>query len=465
MHRCSQSRFYKALAALAVILSFAACVTPSGLRTDTGVSETKQPVIGRAGELPDAAADAAIADAASIEGERQRARFERLTDAVRKATGAPLIAGNKATPLIDGPVTFAAINKAIAEAKHSIHLETYIFADDALAHDFADALIKKRKEGVNVRVIYDAVGSFSTSEGFFDEMRAAGIEVAEFRPLNPVKTLPWRYHNRDHRKMLIVDGSIAFTGGMNISSTYASSSSLHPGPEAGLTEGWRDTQVEIEGPAVQQFQAHFLETWTRLGGTVENRADYFPLVPAMGGDIVAAVVSSGVRQQDEAIYRTYLAAVENAADRVWITQAYFAPPPELRDALLAAVKRGVDVRVIVPGFSDATVVLYASRAGYEALLRGGVRIFEKRNAFLHAKTAVVDRGLTVIGSANLDYRSFLHNNEVTAVIVGESPARSMEASFLTDQKDVHELNLKEWEKRPLSQRFKESVSSWFKYWL
>lgn len=455
-------RLTKWLMTTAVCGALAACVTPASL---TYRGEVPQPVLGRSGAIPESRVAVLIAEAAAAHGGRQRRELERMVQALRVATAAPLVTGNKATLLIDGPATFAAIEEAIAHATRSIHVETYIFAADGLSTAFVDLLARKRREGVEVRVIYDAVGSLSTPASFFEGMRAAGIEVAEFRPLNPIRTLPWRYHNRDHRKLLVIDSRIAFTGGMNIADTYASSSSLRPGPELGLQEAWRDTQVRIEGPAALEFQRHFLDTWEQLHGALAQRGRYFPQVPQAGDDLVATVVSSGTRQQDEAIYSAYLAAIQNAAERIWLTQAYFAPPAEMLDALLAARGRGVDVRIVVPGFSDANLVLYASRAAYERLLRGGVRIFERSDAFLHAKTAVIDRGVSIIGSANLDFRSFLHNNEITAVVIGDAPAQALEASFAADTGYATELTLQKWRQRSWTQRLKERASSWFKYWL
>lgn len=456
------ARFASLRAILMGLAVLAGCSTLPSAR-DTS-AQRRAPLIGAAGQLSERQAEAAIQDTAG--NTASAAQADPLTDAVRKATDSPFLLGNKAIALIDGPQTFAHITRQIELATSSVHLETYIFADDELGNRLADLLMRKARQGVEVRVIFDAVGSMSSSAALFDRMRASGVQVAEFRPLQPLKTLPWRYHNRDHRKLVVVDGKVAFTGGINISSTYSSKSSLRPGPERGVTEGWRDTHVQIEGPVVRQFQAIFLETWVRLNGQVDaNNAKYFPNSPPVGMDIVAAVVSSGVRQRDEAIYNTYLASVTHAASRIWITQAYFSPPPELCDAMIAAARRGVDVRVIVPGFTDSGPVFYAARANYEKLLAGGVHLYELKDALLHAKTAVIDQRMAIIGSANLDYRSFLHNNEVTAVVIAGDLAHTMEEVFNKDLADTHELTLEQWRKRPLGERLKESVSHWFNYWL
>jgi len=424
------------------------------------------PVLGHATHLKPRAAELAIQSAAGADNEQARAELNELIDAVRRATDSPFMLGNQVTPLLDGPETFAHLRRWIADAKSSIHVETYIFADDELGKAFAQSLIDKARQGVEVRVIFDALGSMTSADALFDSMRDAGVQVEVFHPLSPLHTLPWRYNNRDHRKLLIVDGRVAFTGGLNISAAYASGSTSRPGPERGITQGWRDTHAQIEGPAVRLFQSIFFETWVSLGGQVDaSNAKYFPEASAKGTDIVSAVASSGLRQKDEAIYSSYLAAVTHASQRVWITQAYFSPPPQLRDALLAAVRRGVDVRVLVPGFTDSGPVFYAARGGYAKLLKGGVRIYELTEALLHAKTAVIDDSLSVIGSANFDYRSFLHNNEVTAVVVSEHLATNMQDIFKEDLGNAREITAASWRRRSAGEKLKETFSRLFNYWL
>lgn len=448
------------------LLLMALLATGCASLPDSTERHRRTPVLNNSVQLSEARVEKAIESAAGANSERARDQLGTLIDAVRRQTAAPFLLGNKVTPLLDGPETFAHIRRHIEAARSSIHVETYIFADDKLGQQFAQLLIDKAKQGVEVRVIFDALGSFNSANELFDTMRDAGVQVEEFHPLTPLRTLPWRYNNRDHRKLLIVDGQTAFTGGLNISSTYSSGSSAKPGPDKGLNEGWRDTHSQIEGPAVRLFQSIFFETWMRLGGEVDvQNAKYFPPLENKGDDIVAAVVSSGVKQRDEAIYSTYLAAVKTASQRIWITQAYFSPPPPLRDALIEAAQRGVDVRVLVPGFTDSNLVFYASRAGYEKMLKGGIQIYEVTDALLHAKTAVVDGTLTIIGSANLDYRSFLHNNEVTAVTISESLGKQMETIFLNDQRIAKQITEEEWRKRSLGQKFKESFSRLFNYWL
>lgn len=421
------------------------------------------PVITTQGTLDGANADRKLLAAAGITGD---ANDLALVYAVRRATAAPFTLGNRAEALVDGPETFAHLRRAIAAATRSIHVETYIFADDPLGNQFADLLIEQAQRGVEVRVIVDSLGSLKSSAQLFERMRVGGVLVREFRPLKSVWMWPWRYQNRDHRKLLVIDGRVAFTGGINISETYASSSRLRPGPKLGVSEAWRDTHLRVEGPAVRLYQAMFMETWVRLDGEVgRDTSAYFPALPQMGGDVVSAVANDGVRTQDESIYLTYMAAITHAHHRIWMTMAYFAPPKPMMDALMAAAQRGVDVRIILPGFTDSGPVFYASRHGYAQLLAQGVHLHEIRDALLHAKTAVIDDELVIIGSANLDYRSFLHNNEVTAIVFSASLTRRMKNIFQRDLDRSVELTAAQWRKRPFSQKFQEALSNLFRYWL
>ena len=453
--------------AMAVLaLASTACTTARLPTTSDESAELVAPIIATSGALNERAAERLVE---SRLGEHQDdPHVAELIEAFRQSARAPLIAGNRVSLLIDGPQALGAIRAAIEQAQHHIHLETYIFADDQVGREFRDLLIRKRTAGVEVRVLYDAVGSLTTSGSLFDAMREAGVEVREFRPLDPVRTpLMWNINNRDHRKIVVVDGKIAFTGGMNISSTYESASSTRPGPEKGATDAWRDTHVQIEGPVARQFQSLFLDMWTRAGAqlAIEDSDRLFPAVASAGRELVAAVASDGGDSKEVAIYTTYLAAIEHATQRIWLTNAYFAPNRQLRKAMIAAARRGVDVRLIVPSFTDSGLILYASRSSYDELLEGGVRIFEQRYALLHAKTAVIDTALSMVGSANLDMRSFLHNNEVNAVVIGADFARRLETVFERDLRDTRELKLDEWRHRPLLDKFKEFGSSLFSYWL
>ena len=459
-----------ALLAAPLLALLSACATPS-VKARTNEASAALPVLAASGALSEVRSDRLIdsrLNAGAKKGAIDNADHVReLIDEFRKQADAPLVAGNKITLLIDGPQTLAAIREAITRARHHVHVETYIFGDDEVGREFRELLIARRRAGVEVRVLYDAIGSVTTPGAFFDAMREAGIEVYAFRPLNPVRTpLTWKLNNRDHRKIVVVDGRIAFTGGINISSTYASSSRSRPGPQTGREEGWRDTHVEIEGPVAMQFQTLFFSTWTRAGGQVpKDSQSYFPTIAPVGGELVAAVASDSDDASETAIYATYLTTIQHATQRIWLTNAYFAPNEEFRMALIEAAQRGVDVRLIVPSFTDSGLILHASRASFDELLSGGVRIYEQRYALLHAKTAVIDTALSMVGSANLDMRSFLHNNEVNAVIVGSGFAQRLEQTFERDLKDSKEVRLEQWRKRPWLARLKEMGSSLFGYWL
>jgi len=450
------------LAALA--LSCVACTTPK-VTARTGPTDVGPAILAAQGALSERRGERLVESRLGADQDDPHVR--ELIASVRVQADAPLVAGNRLTLLIDGPQTLAAMRKAIAGAQHHVHLETYIFSDDEVGRGIRDLLIERHREGIEVRVIYDAVGSLTTPAAFFDSMREAGIEVREFRPLDPVHTpLAWKINNRDHRKIVVVDGRTAFTGGINISSTYASSSKQRPGPEKGRDESWRDTHVQIDGPVAAQFQSLFLATWTRAGGNLEVQSPaYFPAIPAAGNELVAAVATDGENDDQTSIYGTYLAAIRHATQRIWLTNAYFAPNKELRLALVAAAKRGVDVRLFVPGFTDSGLILHASRSTYDELLSGGIRMYEEPYALLHAKTAVIDTALSMVGSANLDMRSFLHNNEVNAVVVGSAFARQLEQLFERDLQNARELSLQQWRKRSFGEKFKEFGSSLFSYWL
>jgi cardiolipin synthase len=458
-------RHRRFLHVLISLLVCASCASPAALSSRAAATERiKEPVVTAKGPLTASASERAVDR--RLDDDHATEHVREMIDAFRASAAAPLVAGNRVVLLVDGPQTLNAIRRAIENAQHHVHLETYIFADDEIGRGLRDLLIRRRKEGIEVRVLYDAIGSVTTPAAFFEPMTQAGVEVLQFRPLNPTRTLPWKINNRDHRKIVVVDGRMAFTGGINVSGAYASSSTSRPGPEAGQEEAWRDTHVQIEGPVAAEFQKLFLHTWERAGGRVDGgSAHYFPPLAPMGAELVAAVATRGGDSHETTIYDTYVAAIGHASRRLWMTQAYFAPDEALRKALVSAVKRGVDVRVIVPSFTDSALIFHASRADYDELLAGGVRIYEQRYALLHAKTMVIDTSLSMVGSANFDIRSFLHNNEVNAVIVGSEFGERMEALFERDLRDTRELKLQDWRKRPWLDRFKEFTSSLFSYWL
>jgi cardiolipin synthase len=370
--------------------------------------------------------------------------------------GSPLTLGNKASLLQDGAATYSAMFAAIRQARNHVNLETYIFDYDEIGRKFADLLLETQSRGVQVNVIYDSVGGFSTPKTFFERLTSGGIAVLEFNPVNPLagKT-PWLINNRDHRKMLIVDGKTAFIGGINISSVYSSGSVVGPvGKMAPTTMPWRDTDLQIQGPVVAEFQKLFLETWEKQRGKALPPLDYFPVLKAQGKDMVRAIGSTP-DDPYSLIYLTLISAINNAERQVNLTHAYFAPDPQLLNALMAAAERGVEVKLILPSHSDSDTVFHAGRSYYSVLLKAGVRIYERRAALLHSKTAMIDGVWSCVGSSNLDWRSFLDNDEVNAVVLGRAFAEQMEIMFAKDLAQSDPIVLEVWEHRSLILRFKE----------
>lgn len=385
-----------------------------------------------------------------------------------QATGAPLIAGNKVSLLFDGPATMREMIAAVRAATSTINLETYIFDQDPVGLRFADLLIEKRRQGLVVNVMYDSVGTLGTPQAFFDRMKAAGINLLQFNPVNPAQRPgKWELNNRDHRKLMVVDGTIAFTGGINISSTYANSSFFRsrqrPSGAGNAKVGWRDTHIKIEGPAVATLQWAFINNWVRQEGGELPRANYFPAPVAAGGKIVRVLATEP--DHDSSIYKSLLIAINEAKQSIHITAGYFVPDDQVVDALQAAARRGVDVKLILPGVSDHSLVFHAGRAHYEDLLEAGVKIYELQVAVLHAKTAVIDAAWSTIGSANIDLRSFIHNYELNVVVMDPAFGRDMESAFGEDLRDSKEVTREQWSRRPLSDRIKEWIGRLAAYWI
>jgi cardiolipin synthase A/B len=382
----------------------------------------------------------------------------------------PLVLGNKVTLLQNGPATHEAMFAAIRTATDHINLETYIFDAGEVGQQFAELLLERQAAGVRVNVLYDSVGGLMTPQSFFDELRDGGIQVLEFNPVNPLteNRKTWLMNNRDHRKQLVVDGRVAFIGGVNISDSYASSPSgkrSAPKAEHGATdEGWRDTHVQIEGPVVAEFQKLFMETWARQKGPPLDGNDYFPELQPVGQEIVRAI-GSVAEDEESPIYLTIVSAISRAEREVHLTVAYFAPDPELLGALMDTARRGVSVKLVLPSHTDSWAIFHLGRSYYTKLLRAGVEIHERHGAVMHAKTAVVDGAWSTIGSSNLDMRSFLHNDEINAVVLSREFAMQMDAMFAADLAESEEILLKEWRRRSVWLRVKERVARLGAYWL
>jgi cardiolipin synthase len=394
--------------------------------------------------------------------------LKQLAVLEEQATGLPLIAGNRVQLLFDGPATMREMMAAARGATTSINLETYIFDQDPIGLQFAEVLMEKRRQGVTVNVMYDSVGTLGTPQVFFDRMRAAGIDMIAFNPVNPAKARGnWSINNRDHRKLMVVDGTVAFTGGINISSDYANSSLFRSRRKPNSVDkdkiGWRDTHVKIEGPAVAALQWAFVNNWVRQEGGELSARDYFPRLAPVGDKFVRVLATDPGSNSE--IYKSLMVAINEARKSVHITSAYFVPDQQVVDALIAAAKRGVDVKLVLPGVSDHGLVMYAGQAFYEQLLAGGVKIFQLQLAVLHAKTAVIDEAWSTIGSANIDRRSFIHNYELNVVVIDPAFGRDMESAFNEDLRDSKEVTLDQWRDRPWANRIKEWAARLTEYWI
>ncbi|MGA8753725.1 phospholipase D-like domain-containing protein [Candidatus Deferrimicrobium sp.] len=396
--------------------------------------------------------------------------LQRYSAVIESVSGSPLTNGNKVTLLIDGPATYAAMFKAMENARDHINLETFIIDDDETGRRFSDLLLKKQAEGVQVNLIYDSRGGFRTPATFFQRLRDAGIQVLAFNPVNPLKARKsWNLAHPDHRKILIVDGKVVFTGGINISSVYSSS----PFGKSGLSGGkqgkkapipWRDTDIQIEGPVVAEFQKLFLDTWQLQKGPKLSGRNYFPDLKAAGNALVRAVGSSP-GESNRLTFVLYVAAITFSENSLHLTNAYFVPDAETVNALRDAAGRGVDVKLVLPGNTDTSLTLSAGRYYYSELLKSGVRLYERRDVLLHAKTAVIDNVWSTVGSTNMDFWSFSSNDEVNAVILNKEFASEMERMFAGDLAASYEIRPEEWEKRPWLNRIKEWFAHQFERWL
>jgi cardiolipin synthase A/B len=454
---------------LACLLTACASLPDVSYLRDRTLTPTETPtIVGSHGKFTDAKTQALLdALKAQVGPTDMLARHLAAEQAI---LGTPLVAGNKVTLLDDGPKTMRAMLAAIRGAHDHINLETYIFEDDEVGRALADLLIRKHADGVVVHVIYDSVGTLGTPRAFFDRLRAAGIHTLEFNPVNPLYAIKgWDLNRRDHRKLLIVDGRIALTGGVNISKVYGKSSFLRgkgkaASPVDSDDAAWRDTHMQIEGPAVAEFQKLFLGTWQRKTSVVLSDARYFPPLKREGSALVRAIGSTP-EQADYTIYKTYISALASADRYAHLTAAYFVPDRQVVQAMVDAARRGVDVKIIFPSFSDVDLVLYAGRSYYDELLAAGIKIYERRSAMLHAKTAVIDGVWSTIGSTNIDIRSFLHNDEINAVVLNVDFAQRMEDLFQRDLNESREITAAQWQERGFIERLREAASRALAYWL
>jgi cardiolipin synthase A/B len=370
-------------------------------------------------------------------------------------TSVPLTVGNKVTLLKDGPATYRAMLAAIRSARETINVEMYTFSDGPIGQMFANALSERQEHGIQVSLMYDGLGSLGTPATFFEALQQKGIAIAQYRPVSLFSAkLPETLMHRTHRKMLIVDGRTAFTGGINISEVYASG--LGSSGQKISQTSWRDTDIAVEGPAVAEIQRLFIGEWKHQKGPPLCSCNYFPKIERQGDDIVRVIGS--VPERFNPIYVTFISAITNSETSVYITDAYFAPDHQMLHALERAARRGIDVRILLPSQSDEPLIVSAARSHYHALLKAGVKIYEWQGEMLHAKTATVDGVWSTVGSSNLDWWSIARNNEINAIVLSHVFADEMGAMFRNDLENSQQIELESWRNRSLRERLNETIA-------
>ena len=363
--------------------------------------------------------------------------------------------GNLAVLLKDGIESFPNMLKAISEAKKTINLEFYKIASDKLGWNFAHKLVERARNNVKVNFIYDAIGSMGCNPRLFQYLRGAGINLLPYRPI--ILWSPgWGINRRDHRKILIIDNKIGYTGGINLTMNYACK-------ENG-GKGWRDTHIRIEGPAVTGLQRIFLKTWVTHSKLAINVKDYLEEIKPLGKTRIKLVNNEELRTRRN-IRRSYLNAIKKARKSIWIENAYFIPDKKIIRSIVKASKDGLDVRIILPQKSDVKIIYYASRRLFTKLLKAGVRIFEWKKGMMHSKTALIDETWSMVGSYNLDHRSYWHNLELNANILGSEFGKKMKSMLEGDFNSCIEVSYEKWKKRSLLHKVLERVGYLIRHWL
>ncbi len=371
--------------------------------------------------------------------------YSRLISLFQNTNQSLPFEGNRLEAFTSGGSMLQALLRAIRKAVHHIHVEFYIFEDDAIGHMVRDALIQKASEGVEVRVLYDDVGCWHVPSRFFETMREAGIEVRSFLQVRfPLFTNKVNYRN--HRKLVVIDGRIGFVGGMNLAERYV----------RGFSWGiWRDTHLLVEGKAVHGLQTAFLLDWYFVDRTLLTKACYFPKTGVSGSALVQIVTSEPVGEWKE-IMQGLAMSIYQAKKYFYIQTPYFLPTETILVALQTAALAGVDIRLMLPWHTDSRLTHWATCSYLADMLQAGVKVYFYRKGFLHSKLMVSDDRLATVGSANMDFRSFEHNFEVNAFVYDTEFALQMREVFLQDQRDCVQLHLKHWQKRSSSRKMLES---------
>lgn len=373
---------------------------------------------------------------------------ERLFRMLQSISLSPITSCNEALVLTNGQDTYDSIFEAIEHAKHHIHVEYYTIRHDQIGQRFKETLIRKAKEGLEVRVIYDGIGSLELSDSYLEELAQAGIHTRCFLPPK-LAFFDKRMNFRNHRKIIVVDGLVGFVGGINIGDEY-----LGGNKKLGF---WRDTHMRIEGDAVYSLQDVFMQDWFFTSKERLSSLSYLPKHNCAGNEQVQ-IISSGPSSRDDAILECVFAAISVANSRIYIMTPYFIPDPSVLMGLRTAALSGVDVKIIIPYVADSKLVLYASLSYVEDMLSAGVRIYRYHKGFAHAKVLIVDDILASVGSANMDMRSFFSNFEINALLFDQSAIDKLCGDFNEDLANSQEIKLYEFKQRPRWQKASEVVA-------
>lgn len=367
-------------------------------------------------------------------------------------TSAPILGRNSVDVLLNGEEIFPAMVDAIRAAKQSVTYAQYYFEDGPVARDMVEAFADRCQAGVGTSILLDAFGALSMPSEYVETLKKAGCRVELFRPLSPLAFN--RTNQRNHRRVLVIDGRVGFTGGSGVSRKWMGN---------GRVEGhWRDTDIRVRGPIVEYLQGAFAENWLEATGIVLGGEAYFPRPVAPAGEAYAQVVRSSPAGGSFAMYTMFLLAISSARRTIFITNPYFVPDGAMEQALMGAVTRGVRVVVLVPGQIDHNIVRQASRGKFGKMLKAGVEIHEYRAALLHAKTMVVDGVWATVGSTNLDNRSFALNDELNLVVYDAAFARRLEKVFAEDLTYAAKVDYRAWSRRGVVDRLMELIATPFR---
>jgi cardiolipin synthase len=385
------------------------------------------------------------------------AKYRHLSGFILNTNISPVSAGNEVTLYQNGEQKFPALLEAIEQAQHHIHIEYYIYESDGIGNQVANALIERAKQGVEVRFIYDDFGSFNIGRQLLKKMQANGIQTSPFYRLR-LHAIAHRINYRNHRKIVVIDGQSAFTGGINVGDNYINSTKTEKAPEKQLY--WRDMHIKIKGPAVAFLQYVFISDWNFCSDyEVALSPQYFPepLKAELIEPQLVQLVSSGPDSDLPNILFSIMNAILSARSQILITTPYFIPGDRLKDVLIIAAKSGVKVRLLVPFRSDSRIVNTAAKSYYSELLSIGIEIYRYKKGFIHSKTMVIDHDLVILGSANMDVRSFDINFEINTLIYGEALAQQLTEVFEQDLNDAEKINADRWLQRPMLVHFWERV--------